>query len=496
MANYVKFFRGSQVAYDNVIKNSDTLYFITDSDSNRGKLYLGEKLISGDIVALKDLEDIVLNNLDNNDFLVYDKTSESWTNKNAIDAIGEMKGATNLNAGAGGLVPGPGINQQNLFLRGDGTWASVETEINGDYNSIILENNILSLKDFGKKFYKFIPASGTEGEDDYVPAHYELQIVNSANPWKENLEPKVVKENEQYVLGWFEPNLTTFNGVVDELDRLKNQVNDAIEDIVDNTGSINNLQTQLNNLSNSISNKADITSVYTKDETNTKINEAIANVQHLKRKTFQTLSAAEEFITTITDPENYIYMISNNSDSSNDKYTEYLYIDGALEKIGIWEVNLDDYVTDTELVAALSNKVDAQEGYSLISTEEKNKLAGIEANAQKNFIAAVDTNEFSVSENGKLSLISIESSKVNNLDTLLNNKADASVVDTLQLTINNLSTRVEENKTSISSLNELLGTYDTRVGNIENQLQTFVTKDTYNNDMVTILDSITWKDIS
>jgi hypothetical protein len=49
MANYVKFQRGSEQAYKNlVVKNQDTLYFVYDnSDSTAGKLYLGERLISG-----------------------------------------------------------------------------------------------------------------------------------------------------------------------------------------------------------------------------------------------------------------------------------------------------------------------------------------------------------------------------------------------------------------------------------------------------------------
>ena len=44
MANYVKFYRGSSVAFENLLnKNSDTLYFITDSDSNKSSLYIGDK---------------------------------------------------------------------------------------------------------------------------------------------------------------------------------------------------------------------------------------------------------------------------------------------------------------------------------------------------------------------------------------------------------------------------------------------------------------------
>lgn len=60
MANYVKFFRGTPKAYANTVKNSDTLYFVSESDSNIGSLYLGSKLISGEINSLTELEDILL----------------------------------------------------------------------------------------------------------------------------------------------------------------------------------------------------------------------------------------------------------------------------------------------------------------------------------------------------------------------------------------------------------------------------------------------------
>ena len=40
--NYVKFYRGSKLAFDKITyKNPDVLYFITNSDSDRGALCLG-----------------------------------------------------------------------------------------------------------------------------------------------------------------------------------------------------------------------------------------------------------------------------------------------------------------------------------------------------------------------------------------------------------------------------------------------------------------------
>jgi hypothetical protein len=123
--NYVKFVRGTSLAFENVInKDSDTLYFITDSDSGRGSLYLGDKLISG-VANLTDLQDILVSEVSDKDLLTYDAESGKWTNKSIIEAIGLMSAATATTQGGAGLVPAPGIGQQDYFLRGDGTWAPV-----------------------------------------------------------------------------------------------------------------------------------------------------------------------------------------------------------------------------------------------------------------------------------------------------------------------------------------------------------------------------------
>lgn len=138
--NYVKFYRGSKLAFDKITnKNSDVLYFITDSNSNRGSLYLGEKLIAGDINTLGDLADILLDNLSGGQLLVYNEKSEKWENKTVSEAIGLMKGPTETEQGAAGLVPAPGIGQQKLFLRGDGTWAAPEATSGGVSETLVYE---------------------------------------------------------------------------------------------------------------------------------------------------------------------------------------------------------------------------------------------------------------------------------------------------------------------------------------------------------------------
>ena len=116
MANYVKFLRGTPNAYANCEKNIDTLYFVSEKDSNECKLYLGEQLIAGGSTTggessgaktLAELEDVLLNTLQTNSFLVY--KDGKWVNKHLDELV--MIGATKGSDGIGGLVPGPAAGE-------------------------------------------------------------------------------------------------------------------------------------------------------------------------------------------------------------------------------------------------------------------------------------------------------------------------------------------------------------------------------------------------
>lgn len=490
--NYVKFFRGSSLAFESVPKNTDTLYFITDSDSNKSALYLGDKLIAGNITELADLNDFLLSELEDNQILAYDKDSEKWTNKAIIDIIDIMKGATEAEQGGMGLVPAPGIGQQEFFLRGDGTWAtptqSIELSTDNKTLETLEDGSTLSLKDFGKKYYKYIEASGSEETGDYVAAHYEVQIVDENNPWSEGLEPKVVNEDGKLILGWFEPNQNTLEGVIDGVAALQNKISELEKEVDTNASSIKDLDTDITGLSTElefigieIEGKADADLVYTKEETDAKINEAVVSLDHLKRKTFDSLVEAEAFVETVSNPENYIYMVLNTSDALNNTYDEYIYTaEDGLRLVGNWEVNLEDYVTDVELATALMSKVDVEEGYSLISDEEKAKLADIEEGAQKNLFDQVNSENFSIDGiDGKrqLNLKSISISQVTNLEDILNNTATKEEVNTLNANFSNI---------------------DTRVTNLEkelNDLSNYITRAEYNEDMEIVMSAITWNDL-
>lgn len=131
MANtpYVKFSRGTPLAYQNLVeKNPDTLYFITDADTSKSKLYLGAELISSEITKLSELEDLLISAVAGKELLVYDDTQNKWVNKSVVDAIGVYQGATAEENGKAGLVPAAAAGQGDYFLAGDGTWKQVTVD--------------------------------------------------------------------------------------------------------------------------------------------------------------------------------------------------------------------------------------------------------------------------------------------------------------------------------------------------------------------------------
>ena len=99
----------------------------------------------------------------------------------------------------------------------------------------------------------------------------------------------------------------------------------------------------------------DVTTVLTPYATKTYVGEQISNADHLKR----------EIVTEIPKPEtadkNTIYMLKIESVTGNDKYREYLLIDGTVQCVGDTSVDLTDYAKTTDVDKKLNNKANKTE---------------------------------------------------------------------------------------------------------------------------------------
>lgn len=110
-----------------------------------------------------------------------------------------------------------------------------------------------------------------------------------------------------------------------------------------------------------------ITDAMTATEIASAISTAIAGVDHLKRTVVDSLDDVDP---SAARADEYIYMVPKASTGANkgvdgDTYDEYMVIDGKLEKVGDWKVDLSDYAKTTEVAQAIAT---ALEDY--MTTEE------------------------------------------------------------------------------------------------------------------------------
>lgn len=167
---------------------------------------------------------------------------------------------------------------------------------------------------------------------------------------------------------------------------------------------------------------------YTKGETDEKIAQEIAKVDHLSRK---IVNSFEDIDADAEDALKYIYMVPNGLQEDDDKYNEYMVIEvegvRKVEKVGDWAVDLSGYVTTedfNELKTTVKGKVDALEGSRLMTNSEGTKLATVKENAEPNYVKSVTT-ELNVDEEGKLGVTAIAQSKVIGLEDALKKKVDS-----------------------------------------------------------------------
>ena len=101
---------------------------------------------------------------------------------------------------------------------------------------------------------------------------------------------------------------------------------------------------------------------------------AVAAADHLQRKKVDSVEAID---LTADDADRYIYMVPKTGGKNGDKYDEYMVLDGAVEPVGDWKVDLSGYVQEEDL----SGYVQKEEGKGLSSNdytdEEMSKLAAI-----------------------------------------------------------------------------------------------------------------------
>lgn len=130
-----------------------------------------------------------------------------------------------------------------------------------------------------------------------------------------------------------------------------------------------------------------ITDAYTKGETDSAIATAVANAGHLKRTIVEALPDVGDA------DEHTIYMVGDGEGEGNQKYEEFMLVNGAFEKIGDSAVDLTDYALKTEVEAA------KQEAISTAAGDATQKANTAEQNAKTyadGLIAGLDVEDSEV----------------------------------------------------------------------------------------------------
>lgn len=205
------------------------------------------------------------------------------------------------------------------------------------------------------------------------------------------------------------------SGNVDEICELIEELESKIGSEANDDQEATGLYKLIADVLAEVGTKASMADVYTKDETNTAILTAVADVDHLKRKIVDSLSDID---VDAIDAHLYIYMVPTGLQLEDDKYDEYIVINGTVEKVGSWEVDLSNYATKAEL----DGKVNKDDNARLLTLEEGEKLASIEAGAQVNLFDEL-SKDFELN-NRVLTLKDLPVSKIVNLQQLLDSKVN------------------------------------------------------------------------
>lgn len=126
-----------------------------------------------------------------------------------------------------------------------------------------------------------------------------------------------------------------------------------------------------------------IADAYTKSQTDSAIQTAVANADHLKREIVSVLPEVEEA------DEHTIYMVGTGAGSEDSVYEEYMLINGGFEKVGSSEVDLTNYALKSYVDSAKSEAINTAgtNADSKIST----KVGDIGGSTVKQYVDQAET---------------------------------------------------------------------------------------------------------
>lgn len=204
-----------------------------------------------------------------------------------------------------------------------------------------------------------------------------------------------------------------------DIANLKTAVGKAAEGETAATGLFKNIE----DLTGVVNTKANVDDVFTKTETETKISEAIAAAEHLKREVVETIPSAEDA------DAHTIYMVLDADAAGDDKYKEYMLIGGTVTCIGDTTVDLTNYVqkddstytgaltdiANLKAVGAQANVLEAVKinGTVLEIADDKSVNIGIATDTALGVVlSSTDENKVTVISDGTMEVASVNVNKL------------------------------------------------------------------------------------
>lgn len=315
----VKFLTGSSMDFQGLdVKDQDTLYFITDER----RIYKGDVPFSGGIY--QTVEEFPGTGVVNTLYVNTATGQVSYWNGTGYQTVVPATGKT---------ISGTGSNDQLATTKAVVDY--VATQI-ADLDVSALEGRVGTLE---------TEMAAAKGNISTIQGQ-----ITAINGEGEGSIKKALSDAKAYTD-------TVASGKADT---------EHTHEIADVTG----LQTALDGKANKATTLAGygIADAYTKGETDSAIQTAVANADHLKREIVEALPEVG-----VAD-ENTIYMVGDGEGEGNQKYEEFMLINGAFEKIGDSAVDLTGYATEAYVDQAEQDAVNtaASDATQKANTAEQN----------------------------------------------------------------------------------------------------------------------------
>lgn len=321
----VKFVAGTAASYAALQpKDADTLYFITDAH----RIYKGDVQMSGDVYSVVGTFPTVGDAVAGTVYVQSSDGAVSYFNGTSYQPI--VKASANTIDGAG---------DNNHFPTTAAVVAYVTNAI-GDLDVSALEGRVDTLETEMDAAQASITTITGDGEGSIAKA--EADAIAAAKSYTDQEVAK--KANLEHT-----HEIDDVTGLQDALDGKANTIH------THTTAQVTGLDTALAGKADKAATLAGygITDAYTQTQTDTKIAEAVAAADHLKREIVESLPDVGDA------DENTIYMVPQGGSTSDpgttaSHYNEYMLINGAFELIGSSQVDLSGYATETFVTNAIN----------------------------------------------------------------------------------------------------------------------------------------------